>query len=188
MHIIAPPSHLIVNSNGSDTVLTWNPSTDSVLGYYVYRKSLTTGFYERISPFVVTTNNLTVNTVVGNNDYMVRAIRLELSSSGTYYNLSTGILKTVTLANSEYNLLSSNYTVFPNPNNGKFEINIDSNEISPAIVQLISIDGRVVLTKNIITVLGKNSIYFDEKNLSKGIYYIKIYANNTSKMLKVIID
>jgi hypothetical protein len=93
MHPVLPPSALIAATNASGVMLSWQPSSDeSIVGYHLYRAASGDG------PFVRVTGDapLTMTTFIdqppsGAFTYMVRAIKLEQSGSGTYYNPSQGI-------------------------------------------------------------------------------------------------
>jgi len=94
MHIVQPPTQLqpqIVTD--SDVQLNWTASSDSdVLGYYLYRADNRYGPYTRINvDSVVGTSYLDPCLEAGTYYYMIRALKLEQSPSGTYYNLSQGI-------------------------------------------------------------------------------------------------
>jgi hypothetical protein len=86
LHAVAPPSGLSV-SGGS---LQWTASPDSVIGYHVYRASNPNGPFTRItsSPVSGTSYN---DSTAGTFTYMVKAVKLQTSSAGTYYNSSQGI-------------------------------------------------------------------------------------------------
>jgi hypothetical protein len=90
MHPVAPPSNLEVTSNGADVDLKWNASADSVVGYAVYRAADPAGPYSRVNSELHTGTNITI-TATSETNYMVRAVKLEASASGTYFNASQGI-------------------------------------------------------------------------------------------------
>ena len=95
MHIVAPPSALLVSSNGSGGVnLTWNASPDTVVGYHVYRAPTGAGPFTRLTTNWITGLNYT-DPMVSSNVYMVRAVKLEVSGSGSYYNASQGIFQSL---------------------------------------------------------------------------------------------
>jgi hypothetical protein len=95
MHIVAPPSGLVVSSNGSGGVnLTWNASPDTILGYHVYRATNSAGPFTRLTTNLLTTLNYT-DPLTSSNVYMVRAVKLEVSGSGSYYNASEGIFQSL---------------------------------------------------------------------------------------------
>ena len=95
MHIVAPPSALLVSSNGSGGVtVSWNASPDTVLGYHVYSAPTSAGPFTRLTTNLLTGLNYT-DPVVSSNVYMVRAVKLEVSGSGSYYNPSQGIFQSL---------------------------------------------------------------------------------------------
>ena len=96
MHIVAPAFNLMTAANGSGGVdLSWNASPDTVLGYNVYRAPTSAGPFTRLNTSLVTTTNFT-DSVQAINTYMVRAVNLEVSRSGSYYNASQGIFQSFT--------------------------------------------------------------------------------------------
>lgn len=95
MNYVSPPSNLIISQSGSNMTLTWTPSQQSVDGYYLYQ--MVSGVPVRAHPSLITSNTITGNfTNTIGTEYMVRAVKLENNSSGTYFNLSLGITSTVT--------------------------------------------------------------------------------------------
>jgi hypothetical protein len=97
MHPLAPVSNLSGSSDVSGAVnLNWTAPGDSVAGYHVYRSSNRFGPFTRLSMSLVTATRFTDSTPgTGSNTYMVRAIKLETSASGSYYNPSQGIFFTL---------------------------------------------------------------------------------------------
>ncbi len=101
MHIIAPPSNLQLSEN-SGAELTWTASADDILGYYVYRRLKGAGSFERVSAEIITATSFTAtNLPSGLYEFMVRAVKLETTPSGSYYNLSQGIFGEVQLGQTE---------------------------------------------------------------------------------------
>lgn len=95
MHIVAPPAALAVESNGAGGVeLSWNSSPDAVLGYHVYRAATAAGPFTRLNTNLIATTSYT-DPEITTNVYMVRAVKLEVSGSGSYYNASQGIFQSL---------------------------------------------------------------------------------------------
>jgi hypothetical protein len=91
MHIVAPPTNLVAVANGSGGVdLSWTASPDTVLGYHVYHAPTAAGPFTRLNTDLITGSGYT-DPAVTTNVYMVRAVKLEVSGSGSYYNASQGI-------------------------------------------------------------------------------------------------
>ena len=93
MHIVAPPSGLLAITNATGGVdLSWNPSPDTVLGDHVYRAPTAAGPFTRLTTNLITGTSYT-DSAVTTNVYMVRAVKLEVSASGSYYNASQGVFQ-----------------------------------------------------------------------------------------------
>lgn len=94
MHVVAPPSAVQASSaNGTSTTVAWTASPEPGLaGYHVYRFNTATQLWERRTSAAVTGTSFTDNTtgLGGTVRYMVRALKLQVSPSGSYWNLSLG--------------------------------------------------------------------------------------------------
>lgn len=92
-HIVAPVSNVVANVINSSTAnIAWSASPEAVLGYHVYRYDNGTGNWQRRTTAAVTGTTFSDNItgVSGQIRYMVRALKLEETYSGSYYNLSIG--------------------------------------------------------------------------------------------------
>lgn len=96
MHPVIPPANL--SAAGSNSVsLSWSPSTDSsIQGYHVYRATSAAGPFARLTTSPIASTSYVDSPSAGTYTYMIRAIKLETSGSGTYYNSSQGIFVTTT--------------------------------------------------------------------------------------------
>jgi fibronectin type 3 domain-containing protein len=96
LHPVIPPSNLTANSTRDGVQLTWTASRDrQIHGYHVYRASSGQGPFQRISGSnPIQTTSFQDGARAGSTTYMVRAVKLEESPSGTYFNGSQGIFVT----------------------------------------------------------------------------------------------
>ena len=94
LHIVAPVSSLACAVNGSVAALTWNASPDTVLGYHVYRATSANGPFTRLNSALITSTSFTDSNSTAGATYMVRAVKLESTPSGSYENASQGVFWT----------------------------------------------------------------------------------------------
>jgi len=94
MHPVAPPANLVgfVDSGGAH--LQWTASADPILGYHVYKAASPAGPFQRLTGSLLGSTSFIDSSTAGGT-YMVRALKLEASSSGTYQNLSQGVFVTL---------------------------------------------------------------------------------------------
>jgi len=87
MYMVSPPSN-VVFSGGA---LTWTASRDHVAGYHVYRAAASGKPFTRLTSSLVggTTFN-DPKPIAGQHIYMVRAVKLEQTRSGSFVNPSQG--------------------------------------------------------------------------------------------------
>jgi len=71
-------------------------------------------------------------------------------------------------------------SIYPNPNNGQFQINLPDNYR----LQISDITGKVLWSKQ----TTNNTIPIDLGNIEKGIYFIKIQNNETTVIKKIVIQ
>jgi uncharacterized repeat protein (TIGR01451 family) len=93
MHVVAPPTNVIATPAGGGVALSWTASADASVGYHVYRATEPGGPFTRVNvaaPVVGTTfaDAAVAALASGTYTYAVRALSLETSSSGSYYNAS----------------------------------------------------------------------------------------------------
>ncbi len=95
MQMIAPPTSLTVSNSGGTASFNWSASSETVIGYHIYRFS-SNGSITRLttSPVTGTSYQNAAIPFEAGREYMVRAVKLQTNSSGSYYNLSLGALAT----------------------------------------------------------------------------------------------
>lgn len=100
MHVVAPPTYIAATvASATQVSLSWTASAESVLGYHVYRLNPADQSWVRRTSTAVTGTSFSDNVsgLNGTVRYMVRALKLENTWSGSYYNLSIGNRAQVTL-------------------------------------------------------------------------------------------
>ena len=68
--------------------LSWQASPQAGVRYHVYRAAMELGPYERLTESPIKTRAFTDPQGAADNQYMVRAIALQLTPTGSYYNAS----------------------------------------------------------------------------------------------------
>ena len=98
LHPVGPSLSLVALTNDSGGVgLSWEPSADAVFGYHIYRAPSRGGPYSRLNGTFLTGTNYTDPNITAARYYMVRAVKLEVSGSGSYFNASQGTFAEVSL-------------------------------------------------------------------------------------------
>lgn len=182
MHPVVPPSNLSGAVTSTTVTLSWAPSTDSnVQGYHVYRATSANGPFTRITGTSPITGTTFVDTITGDHTYMVRAVKLETSSSGTYFNPSQGIFFSTGNSANSIPAPSAPTTVVANA--------ASSSQIDLAWVDTASNeDGFKVERKTgtagayaQIATVGANVVSYSDTGLSSGTqYYYRIRSYNVT--------
>ena len=79
------------------------------------------------------------------------------------------------------------YNLFPNPNTGEFTLNISSLQNQKVTINLVNINGKTVYS-DMLNIKGELNKKFDFTGYSKGIYFMRIIANNEVYNEKIIIQ
>jgi hypothetical protein len=106
LFMFPPPTGLSVVNAGGNPSLSWVASVappagePQVIGYHIYRAANTNGPFARITSTPVTGTTYVDSSVnSGTWIYQVKAVRLETTGGGTYYNASLGVQQSIDLTN-----------------------------------------------------------------------------------------
>ena len=100
LHPVVPPSALSTDSSSGVPVLTWTASPDTVAGYQVHRGATPGGPFQLLHQGALPGPSFTDRSGVPGQSYhyLVQALKLETSASGTYFNTSQGLLTSGSVA------------------------------------------------------------------------------------------
>ena len=131
-------SNVNVFPGDNQNTITWDsPSGETFEGFYVYRTDNLNGDYTRISDDVIVANSfIDTNPLAGRNIYMVRTVKLETSGSGSYFNLGLGQVDSIDFIVATEDFEENKISIFPNPSQGQFQIELESNNLSNTVLQL----------------------------------------------------
>ena len=197
MHPVSPPTGLALEEIAGGAVrLTWTAPVDSaVIGYNVYRADSLYGEFCRVNAAPVEDTAYedaayASCTVV----YMVRAIRLETSKSGTYLNMSPGAIDSISVAAGvDPGGPAASLTHVTSPFSGSARI--DFNLAVPGRVTLAVYDvaGRLVRKVDAGRLeAGAHSLHWDGtdaggRRMSSGVYFVSLTAGRESLSAKTVL-
>ena len=176
-HIIASPSNVAASQQNQVVTISWQPSPDTIPGYYIYRSQQRFGTYSRISPQIIT--SLTFNDpqpVEGITYYMVKAVKLQHTPSGSYYNLSTGITDSVMVYTSTGH--SSEplpvLLLYPVPATDRINFELGRDLSAGCRVTIMETSGRIILVRDFPSITKYRSYSIPVDRLSPGIYLLSV--------------
>lgn len=100
LHSVRAPSHVVATASPGGVTLTWDASPDASLGYHVYRATAAGGPFTRLTGSATSDVNPAGSPIAGltytdtsavsgtTYTYLVKAVKMEVSASGTYVNQS----------------------------------------------------------------------------------------------------
>lgn len=86
---------------------------------------------------------------------------------------------------------SKEVMIYPNPNNGKFTLVINSGEdLDPLKLQILGMDGKVIMSSNFNVKKGVNNIQIESQDLTKGSYIIHVtgFETDTFSPIKFLVQ
>ena len=96
LHPVIPPSNLQATTAGG-VRLSWSASTDTALqGYHVYRASAGGENFTLLNSEPISGTTYLDSPAAGEYKYMVRTVKREQSGTGSYFNLSQGVVVSAT--------------------------------------------------------------------------------------------
>jgi uncharacterized repeat protein (TIGR03803 family) len=82
----------------------------------------------------------------------------------------------------------NNIEVSPNPNRGKFNLNLDLSNQQDVNVKIMNTLGQLIEEENYGKLTGKVTEHFDMSQYGKGVYFITVRTNNSVQNCKVVIE
>lgn len=183
LHIVEPVKNFraeIERINGVKRVkLQWeHPSDTEVLGYYIYKARTYEDRFIRINNQIIKENQyLNDNILQDSNIYMIRALKLQKTVTGSFYNLSQGLFAEFFDSTSKF---KNKLDAYPNPVDNHLRLDIaieEENKVELAIYNLNC--KRIRLIEN--SYLKRGNHYYnwdilDENgnSIPSGIYYARL--------------
>jgi hypothetical protein len=187
----------VINTPPAGAKITWTASPDpSVIGYYVYRSDEEYGSYKLRSELINVTNYTDSYGTAGNKYYMVRAAKIQSTPSGSYSNLSLGIVQgptnissyahpdTFPTSNQQPIYTDVKAIAYPNPANNTIYFSITA--AVNLYLEIATYDeiGRLIRTQAKELKTEQNIVPLDISQFPNGIYYSKISFGNNVKYIK----
>jgi len=122
LHPVKPATQVKATGGAAGVRIVWSASSDSsIQGYHLYRSSSQAGPFARVNGELVTENSFLDSDPQGSTVYMVRAVKLETSGSGSYLNPGQGAFASVIAGSTGEPVPTKNLFV----KDGKFQLRID---------------------------------------------------------------
>lgn len=176
LYVMQPATNVAANAATGNTAanITWTASSETgVNGYYIYRSSTPYGTFEVINSTPVNGTTYTDNAPYeGTNYYMIRAVKLQQTPSGSFYNLSQGAFGKVDGlkgATASAPVQEISFHVYPNP--ASDVITIEHHAKSNTLIELTDVKGTVVKTLQFEP--KNNFMQMKVNDLPRGVYWIK---------------
>ena len=105
-----------------------------------------------------------------------------LQNGGIWSLVTVDVIQSVNEINN-----STSFTVYPNPSNGVFNINLNTDKAEQLTLTVNNIVGQTVMTKQV-RVSGKTNETISLEGYDKGIYFLTIDNNREKQTVKLIVE
>lgn len=131
-----------------------------------------------------------LSNLIANTTYEYR-MRTDCNSAGTVYSsytTTTTFTSAMRLGNENGMKNEIDFSVFPNPSNGNFSIQLNGMEKGNGKISVVNLLGQEVMQENISIAEGENNFEISLGEMTAGIYFVKVQINNfvSSKMIDVV--
>lgn len=180
MRHLSPVKKVTAVSQNNLVKLSWTKAPGKHDGYVVYRYDTAANTYFRVNKNYIikdTFFNDSSNFKNGKNTYTVRAIRLETTASGTWYNLGAGAFVNVNHLYTSRVISAQlrGISVHPNPGNAEVNVSLAVAADKGWKVSIIDLTGRMVAEQDIAG--GSVSATIKTTDLVQGCYMLMISHN-----------
>ena len=168
--------------------LNWVKAKGKFDGYNIYRVDTVTNTWTKLNTTIIVDSFYTdsKNYVNGKHKYAVRAVRLETTGSGTYYNLGTSNFAWVNHTNAIYEMPKIQVQLAPNPAENSFEIQLNALSAAAAEIKILDISGKQVAFTS--AIMSYNALRCDVSKVPNGIYFVQITCKEGQVTEKLIIQ
>lgn len=169
LHMVYPVSNLTISAVQNSLQLNWSASNDSnIAGYNIYRSNSISGDFIRLNTNPVTVQTFTDSSpsLTTTNLYMVRAIKLETTPSGSYYNMSTGVFISSDALSTPDNTPKHALYLYPNPVSKELYFSEPLHNI-----EVYSVYGQLIVYRM------SSATHLNVESFQEGVYYIKTETN-----------
>jgi hypothetical protein len=195
MCVVKPPVGLsLENLPAGQVGLEWRAPQDSVVGYNVYRAPSLDGHFVRLNLAPVgDTTYIDASPPSGQSAYMVRAMKLETTGSGTYFNLSAGAIDSISLcAGVDSGVGDGLLGNFPNPFGASTRVGFLVGSPGPVTLKVYDAVGRLVRTvEGGELPPGRHFLDWDGRDdrghrAASGVYFLLVSTGRTAVSSKVV--
>jgi hypothetical protein len=188
-----PENLSVVQLLGRKVELIWNePEGDGEFTYNIYRSESSFGPFEKINTEPVEAGEyLDEDILYGGVYYMVRTEAIETTNSGSFKNLSRGIIQNIVVSDvRDNNGLITSVSCYPNPATKELNISLTTEDFSNTRIEIFDSRGNVVKTFNYDKIapgvqnLSWNLVSNAGESVSSGVYYVRVVANDKVKVEK----
>ncbi len=163
---------------GEGVMLEWPSVQGTVEGYHIYRRNDPNMHFERINASPIAgLSFLDTDPVPGDCQYMVRALKRETTSSGTYFVLGTGAITGIALNVSiDENTMGTGIVIAPNPGSGSFHVRSTGDEKISGI-EMFDLGGKSIAIDR----KRNGNGWAIESNATAGIYVLEVIHEDGSR-------
>jgi hypothetical protein len=122
---------------------------------------------------------------------MVRAVRLEKTPSGSFYNLSKGIADSISVDINQIDIVhaeSPQLIIYPNPCKDRLYLRMINYDRDASRIEIYDPVGHIVHIKNIRITSGDYTCMLNLGSVNPGVYIVKVINSNSAKVNRIALS
>jgi large repetitive protein len=190
--ICVTPTNVSVRPAGNSTaVVSWTPNVSGAVCYILSAGPASTD-PSTWPQFLIQhpANSFNLTNLVAGVQYAVQ-IRTNCTTCGLRSGVRTAASAPVTFSLRTAEFATSNdakFTVYPNPNNGAFNVSFNAEKAGTVNLQVLDLTGRVVFNSNVTATEGANELPVVLDGATSGIYVVKFRQGNVTGNAKINVN
>lgn len=180
------PQIFSVEPGEASITIRWNAVVNAQ-SYQATFRALGSGGPWRATTIMAPMSELELEDLEEGEDYVVR-VRANCGERFSAWSAparATTLSGRAGLANDDF---ASPLSVYPNPNNGRFQVSLTTEAAGAAALELFDLSGKLVALREAELVSGENVIDFGADELAAGVYVLRFGVDGDSRQIRVIVQ
>ena len=187
-----PKSVSVVQPAGEFVHISWQPASEPVDGYFVYRSLSPNGDFVLLNPTPTKETSFVDSTLhEGTVYYMVRSFKVVENNSGTFGMLSRGAIQSAQITSVADNETNLSFDISPNPFDNDINLKIylpTSDFVKIALYDFMGRELKSIINSHLAS--GEHNISFNFENLpvvsNNGIFFVKLFHSRGVETRKIV--
>jgi len=165
--------------------IKWNATANAVVYTLSYRTAGTGNWTNIQLPGTAT--SITIASLKPGQRYSLR-FKTQCNNAETPWTYTYSFMTLTGREGDVQTTTSNEVNVYPNPNKGSFVVKFNSTSTSEAIINIVDVTGRNVLSQTTATSEGLNELPVSLSGYTSGVYFLQVTLNGETLSQRIVIE